>query len=119
MNEKTQDLATACVRENRVHDFYVSAAWRKKREEILKRDKYECQLCKAKGKYSRAEIVHHVRHLRDHPQLALCDTYTDERGDVHRQLLSVCRTCHENDCHPERMKTQELSPHFRTEERWD
>ena len=108
----------ALVDGGREHDFYCSAAWRRKRDEILRRDRYECQICKSKGKYTRADLVHHVQHLRDRPDLALEDTYLGDDGIEHRQLLSVCRGCHETVCHPERMR-KEYKIKFTTEERWD
>lgn len=102
----------------REHEFYCSTAWRRKRAEILRRDKYECQICKSRGKYRRAELVHHVNHLKDRPDLALADTYPGEDGQERRQLISVCKECHETVCHPERMK-KESKKKFSTEERWD
>jgi 5-methylcytosine-specific restriction endonuclease McrA len=59
-------------------------------------DNHECQICKRKGRYRRADIVHHVKHLKDRPDLALSIWDGEER-----QLVSVCRQCHE-DLHPER-----------------
>jgi hypothetical protein len=63
-------------------------------------------------------IVHHVQHLEDHPELALADVYTDAHGVELRQLVSVCRDCHETVCHPERLRrTEPGAPP--TVERWD
>lgn len=97
--------------------FYDSPEWRRKRRQILLSDRHECQLCKACGVYTPAVIVHHVRHLEDAPELALCDTYTDAHGVERRQLISVCRDCHENVCHPERLRHNSSEP--ATAERWD
>ena len=84
--------------------FYHTREWRKKRADILKRDRYSCQVCRSRGKYARANTVHHIKHLKDAPELAL----TDEN------LISLCAACHE-DMHPEfRYK----SKGFRNEERW-
>ncbi len=55
---------------------------------------------------------------RNWPDLALCDTYTDGEGVERRQLISVCRECHETVCHPERMRKQ-VKERFVTQERWD
>lgn len=106
------------VAEGGEHAFYCSTAWRRKRRQILRRDKYECQLCRARGRYRKAELVHHVNHLKDRPDLALSDTYTDGDGTEQRQLISVCRECHETVCHPERMR-KNFREKFTTEERWD
>lgn len=100
------------------HMFYVSGAWQRKRREVLQADRWECQIHKARGRYRRAELVHHVLHLRDRPELGLADYYTDEAGIEHRQLISVCRECHETVCHPERMGQKERGG-FAAEERWD
>ena len=64
--------------------FYDSKAWQAKRIEILKRDRFECQDCRARiqkavaeGKWlpekekkiARAEQVHHIQELKEHPEL--------------------------------------------------
>ena len=61
-------------------EFYKSWKWKKKRETILKRDNYECQLCKNSGKVAKAKIVHHIAHYDTYPELGLTDS----------NLLSVC-----------------------------
>ena len=114
----TGEEAARLVEEGREHLFYCSRDWKRKRRQILCRDRFECQLCKARGRYRRAVLVHHVLHLKDRPDLALSDTYTDGEGVEHRQLLSVCRECHETVCHPERMRKQGKE-RFVTQERWD
>ena len=93
-----------------MHDFYISADWQRVRREVLKADKYECQICKRKGRYTKAIIVHHVNHLKDKPEWSLKKTYIDENGKEKRNLISVCRDCHETECHPERLRQ------YRTEE---
>lgn len=55
------------------NDFTSSRLWRAKRERILKRDNYECQLSKRYGKHLQAEVVHHIFPRADYPQYALCD----------------------------------------------
>ena len=74
-----------------VRVFYKSGIWRSKRQQILKRDNFECQRCKDQGKFNKAEVVHHIKHLRKFPELALDD----------ENLLSVCGACH-NILHPEK-----------------
>lgn len=86
------------------HAFYHTIAWRKKRVAILRRDHYACVRCRAQGKYTRAATVHHVKHLRDCPELALTDS----------NLQSLCASCHE-EMHPEyRFRPRGYS----NEERW-
>ena len=99
--------------------FYSSTAWRELRAKVMKLDHYECQLCKSKGRYRRGVLVHHVKHLRDRPDLAL-SVYDPDTGE--RQLVTVCKKCHEEQ-HPEALavgmgenekKWEEIAP-----ERWD
>lgn len=100
------------------HPFYVTPEWRRLSADVLKTDRYECQLCKANKRYRRAEMVHHVNHVKRRPELALDMFYLDSDGQRKRNLISVCRWCHENVCHPERLR-KETKPRFTTEERWD
>lgn len=37
----------------------------------MKRDHYECQECRRLGKYHRVENVHHIKEVKDRPDLAL------------------------------------------------
>lgn len=88
----------AMIGQGHADGFYSWKIWKRLRESVLRHDCYECQLCKAKGRYSRAEIVHHVKHLKDRPDLALSIWDGEER-----QLVSVCKRCHE-ELHPESME---------------
>lgn len=97
------------------HRFYSWRVWLKCREQVLAYDRHECQLCKAKGKYRAAALVHHVKHLTDRPDLALSlfDPATGER-----QLVSVCKACHEAQ-HPEALVPYKPVKPPLTLERWD
>ena len=56
---------------NNLKKFYNSKTiWRPVRSEALKRDNYECQECKKLGKYSEATTVHHIKHLKEYPELS-------------------------------------------------
>lgn len=72
-------------------EFYHSRAWTIKRRAILRRDGYLCQECKRYGKRREAVTVHHIKHLDEHPELALEDS----------NLVSLCNACH-NKMHPEK-----------------
>jgi 5-methylcytosine-specific restriction endonuclease McrA len=72
------------------HRFYVSNAWQKLRARVLMADHYECQHCRAAGRYTPAVAVHHVNHVTDRPDLALSET--DDSGG--RNLVSLCDACH-------------------------
>ncbi|HBA62600.1 MAG TPA: HNH endonuclease [Lachnospiraceae bacterium] len=84
--------------------FYHTSAWKRKRKSILRRDKYACQRCRQQGKYTRADTVHHKKHLRKVPELALTDS----------NLISLCTVCHEA-MHPEKHKKRHNAV---TEEKW-
>lgn len=111
----TQNQINEWVKDNKPIKFYKSYEWRLRRKDVLALDKWECQMCKARGKYSKAVVVHHVKHLKDRPDLAM-QIYDGDQ----RQLISLCRSCHE-ECHPERLKYKQYrrkaKPHP-IDERW-
>lgn len=53
--------------------FYKSARWRKKREKILRRDKYICQYFKRYGKIRQADTVHHILPREQFPEYQWAD----------------------------------------------
>lgn len=69
--------------------FYGSAAWKKKREHILKRDGYTDQLELRAGRRVPAETVHHILTKEKYPQYALCDW----------NLISVSKETHDKYLH--------------------
>ena len=87
--------------------FYRSGEWKRKRREVLDRDNNDCQMCKASGDYNKAKCVHHIKHLKDNPLLAL---------DV-GNLKSLCFACH-NKMHPERFRFVKPIPKFVNKEKW-
>lgn len=91
---------------NNLMKFYKSKAWLTLRKKALKRDNYECQMCKKKGKYHKAENVHHIKEVKQHPEQAL---HLDN-------LLSLCIKCH-NEIH-DRLDQQQKKPKFMNKERW-
>lgn len=96
--------------------FYDWADWMRTRAAVLTMDHQECQLCKARGRYRKAVLVHHVKHLTARPDLAL-SVFDPDTGE--RQLISLCRACHEEQ-HPERRRgrfSTAVPP--LTVERWD
>lgn len=112
----TQEQIEQWVSDGNELAFYTCYAWKKKRLEVLALDKHECQKCKARGKYSKAIMVHHVKHLRDRPDLALAIWDIKPGGDKARQLISLCDDCHEEE-HPERLKQYKPREPL-TVERW-
>ncbi len=108
------DRLTAYIDAGTPRMFYDWEGWRRLRKTVLDMDHHECQRCKTLyHRFRRAEIVHHVKHLQDRPDLALSIWDGNER-----QLVSVCRKCHK-ELHPERFGcVHEARPKL-TEERWD
>lgn len=89
--------------------FYKGRAWMFLRQEALRRDNNECQMCKDKGKYRKADCVHHIKEVKQHPELALSL----------ENLMSLCNSCH-NAVH-ERDNIWELNKKankFTNEEKW-
>lgn len=105
----------ALIAAGRKEEFYSWAEWKALRPEVLKLDKNECQHCKAKGRYRRGYIVHHVKHLEERPDLAL-SIWDPDAGE--RQLVTLCKGCHEIE-HPESLRQFMTSAAPLTEERWD
>ena len=82
------------IAEDRLDKFYNSPQWRKLRKEVIAENKNECQDCKAKGYYTKANTVHHEQYVRKHPRLALSKTYTF-KGKEYKNLIPLCHDCHE------------------------
>lgn len=106
------------IASGREDEFYSWPEWRGpegQRAAVLKLDRYECQHCKAKGRYRKGYIVHHVKHLRDRPDLAL-SVWDEDTGE--RQLVTLCKPCHEEE-HPESLRPLQSISEPVTAERWD
>lgn len=93
----------SCVRDDAMWRFYKSGAFKRLRKAILVEQHNECQKCRAKGKITNAVTVHHVKHVRTHPELALSTTYTDAEGREQQQLIAICKPCHALE-HPEKFQ---------------
>lgn len=94
--------------------FYKSHEWKKKRQEILERDNFECQECKKKGLVTTSSdcktilSVHHKKHYKKYPILGLTD----------KNLITLCDRCH-NKYHPEKLKSKEKIEKKIHKEIWD
>ena len=106
---------TAMLAAGRENIWYNSGDWGRVKEAVKRMDHCECLVCKAMGRHSPARVVHHVKHLRDRPDLAL-SIYDPDTGT--RQLISVCKDCHER-LHPESQRQYRPSKPPVTAERWD
>lgn len=94
------------IKDNEVIKFYHTKPWRLVRAERLKLDHNECQVCKAEGRHRRASTVHHLKHVRDYPSLALTLNNTE----------TICRE-HHNIEHPEKLQDFRKDK-FGNDERW-
>lgn len=99
--------------------FYNSRAWRRLSREVISEQHGECQLCRTRGRYARADLVHHVRPLRLFPALAYERYYTDSQGERRKQLIACCRDCHE-EIHgrAERSRENQGKHAYSNAERW-
>lgn len=108
--------------------FYKSKQWKKLKRQVLEDNHYECEVCKKAGRVKRFDrtkdgelrllsTVHHVQHVRDHPELALSRIY--KSGDrEYINLIPVCKACH-NALHPEKnAKKESKTEKYMNIERW-
>ena len=104
------------IASNRIIDFYQSEDWKELRQEVLEEHNHECQECLKRGRYTKADCVHHVNEVRQVPRLALSKTYIDKHGQEQKQLIPLCNTCH-NIIH-EKLQTWQRKDKFTNEEKW-
>lgn len=82
--------------------FYRSQAWRRKRLEGLKRDRFECVWCRESGKLTTKRLeVDHIKEYDSHPELGL------ELDN----LRTLCHYCHN--------KRHNRANRWQFDERWD
>ena len=89
------------IEQDKIYQFYNSSDFRNLKKSIFKDFHYECQECLKKHKYTRATVLHHVKHVDKHPELCLSRYYVDKAGIKRLQLEPVCAECH-NMLHPEK-----------------
>lgn len=102
-------------KEHKEYKFYKTREWRLLRAQVMNEARGECKWCKEKGIISKAETVHHVKHVKDFPELALSRTYIDAGGSVKPNLIPLCHECHDK-AH-KRIRYQP-KPEPLNEERW-
>ena len=124
----TEKWIKELIKNNELWKFYKTKEWIRLKKSILKEHHYECAECRKNGIITRYDInkdgerklistVHHVCHVRDHPELALSRWYKDySTGEMKENLIPVCKACH-NKLHPEKQKHKQ-SDGYVNEERW-
>ena len=104
--DKMPDRLLKAIMEGRYILFYLSPEFRYWRSRALERDNNECQMCKEEGRQGRADVVHHIKHLKRFPRLGL-------RLD---NLLCLCKM-HHNVVHPEKFNNKIKKSDIK--ERWE
>lgn len=110
--EQVERWVSKLINDDRLEDFYNSKHWRRVRKDVLVEYKGECQDCKAKGFYTKADTVHHNQFVRKHQRYALSKVYVFQ-GKEYVNLIPLCHNCHEVR-HGYRQEEKKLL----TEERW-
>ena len=120
----TEEWIRELISKDELWRFYKTKEWIKLKRSILKEHHYECAECRKLGVITRHDgdrllsTVHHVCHVREHPELALSRWYKDyETGEMKENLIPVCKACH-NKLHPEKRKFRISPDRFVNEERW-
>lgn len=91
----TPDEIRALIAAGKVEEFYNDRTWRNLSKDIIKENRSECMMCKAQKVLTPATTVHHVKHLKEFPELAYSRTYIAEDGTEQPQLVPLCHECHE------------------------
>jgi 5-methylcytosine-specific restriction endonuclease McrA len=81
----TTDEIRVLIAEGRTAEFYNSKGWRRLSHKIIRAAHGECRMCSDAHRLTPAVLVHHIKHLREHPELA----YTESN------LMPLCHDCHE------------------------
>ena len=68
--------------------FYESQAWRNTAKAAKRRDGFLCVHCAREGRTIGAEVVHHVKAIKDGGEKLLLEN-----------TVSLCRICHESQHH--------------------
>lgn len=95
----TTEWIRELIAEGNTAPFYNTAEWNELRERKRRAEHYECERCRAKGRYRPGRTVHHKKYLRQFPELAM----------DYDNLECLCEECHYGEHH----KQVQLN-----EERW-
>lgn len=99
----------------KLYRFYKTDEWMALRAEVMEDHHFECERCAERGRYRRADTVHHELHVRDYPSMALT-RYIDDSDRKHEVLHPLCNDCH-NEVHGRKMRGSIPSKPL-NEERW-
>lgn len=93
MTPELLDWLVELIRTDKVKEFYWTKEWRIIRKIRRRKDNNECQRCMRAGRYSPADMVHHIKEVRHYPILALDLDNTE----------CLCNACHNKE-HPEKLR---------------
>lgn len=102
------------IKADKVEKFYQTEDWKELRKAVLETFYFECQECLKKGRYTKADCVHHVNEVRVRPDLALSRYFVDAKGQRQPNLVPLCNTCH-NIIHEKLIKFQQKDKFTNTE----
>ena len=106
MTPEILDRLVELIRADKVKEFYWTKEWRIIRKVRRQKDNNECQRCMRAGRYTPADMVHHKKEVRQHPELALELDNTE----------CLCNPCHNRE-HPEKLNGYQRRK-FDNEEQW-
>ncbi len=101
---------------DRLDIFYHSKEFKKIKKQVQKEFHFECLRCKENKRLTLVDEhdpVHHVKEVKQFPELALSKYYKDEQGRLQRNLIPLCFECH-NIVHDRFNKISK----FTNKERW-
>lgn len=88
MDVPLSDWVSQLERDGRLYRFYKTKEWRALRDEVMSDHHWECEACRRRGVYRRADTVHHEHEVRKRPWMAL--TRYEGEGDARRELWKGC-----------------------------
>ena len=115
---RLEDYIYSLIANGNIYKFYKTDEWNSLRDEVMREQHYECQRCLEAGRYTRADMVHHVNEVRKVPRLALSKTFVDSEGKEQRNLIALCNPCHEREHDRANVAARENVKRFTNAERW-
>lgn len=115
-NKSLDEWIRELIQEDKIIKFYKTKEWIELKNEVMRDNHYECAECLKRGKYTRADCVHHVNEVKIRPDLALSRYYVDKNGEKIPNLVPLCNTCH-NILHDKLGEWQNRG-RFKNKERW-
>lgn len=103
------------IREGKLYKFYKTIEWLMLRNEVMTDHHWECERCAERGRYTRADTVHHEFEVKKFPHMALT-RWIDEPDGRREVLHPLCNDCH-NEVHDRKLKGNAPKKQM-NEERW-